>query len=226
MLVAVVVVVVVVVVVADLLEGRADYTQGMDLNSGEEKKEAREGKGETWETGKESAATEDSDADDDEDEELVNLPAAIAARLGNRSFTSEQELQSALAEIGVGDLPVVLVDGNPRLVMPSDQHNLFITEFVADFIKAKGKWGLCSGTHKIHLSNGNSRDPDLSFWGYPRCKPSMKKPKDPGSIPDVVIQFSWQNKKRYEEDAINDMMNLGLEKIMVLHRLLVQPLAT
>ena len=32
-----------------------------------------------------------------------------------------------------------------------------------------------------------------------------------GAIPDVVIQFSWKNKKTYEEGAIDDMMNRGLE---------------
>ena len=32
-----------------------------------------------------------------------------------------------------------------------------------------------------------------------------------GAIPDVVIQFSWKNKKTYEEGAIDDMMNKGLE---------------
>ena len=33
-----------------------------------------------------------------------------------------------------------------------------------------------------------------------------------GSVPDVVIQFSWQNKYKYEEGAIDDMMNRALEK--------------
>jgi hypothetical protein len=33
-----------------------------------------------------------------------------------------------------------------------------------------------------------------------------------GSVPDVIIQFSWRNTQRYEEDAINDMMNLALVK--------------
>ena len=122
----------------------------MDFNLGEEKKEAREETGETGETGEEGGATEDSFVD----EELVDLPAEIAARLGDRSFRSEQELQSALAEIGVGDLQVVLEDGNPRLVTPSDQHNFFTTKYVVNFIKAKGNWGLCSGTHKIHLGDG------------------------------------------------------------------------
>lgn len=184
----------------------------MDLNLREEKKEAKEEvKEETGVTG-DSGSLGDATDDIDIDEELVALPADIAARLGNRSFTSEEELQLALAEIGVGDLPVVLVDGDPRLVMPSDQHNEFTTKYVVNFTKAKGNWGLCSATHKIHFPDGKSRDPDLSFWGYPRCNPSLEEPENPGSIPDVVIQFSWQNKQWYEEDAINDMMNRGLDE--------------
>lgn len=105
---------------------------------------------------------------------------------------------------------------------PSDQHNTFTTEYVInniDWCKSSisGRWGCSSGTHKFHLSNAKSRRPDISFWGYPRCS---KKPGTgiltptnlgKGPIPDVVIQFSWKNKKSYKEDAIDDMMNLGLE---------------
>jgi hypothetical protein len=32
-----------------------------------------------------------------------------------------------------------------------------------------------------------------------------------GAIPDVVIQFSWRNTFKYEQQAIDDMMNQGLE---------------
>jgi len=32
------------------------------------------------------------------------------------------------------------------------------------------------------------------------------------SIPDVVINFSWKNPRSYEEEAIDDMMNRGLEQ--------------
>jgi len=97
-------------------------------------------------------------------------------------------------------------------VKPLDHLGAFITRHVMRFTKAKGKWGLCSATHRIHLSNGRSRDADLSFWGYPRCKPSLEEPISPGAIPDVVIQFSWRNKKLYEEKTINELMNLGLEE--------------
>ena len=157
---------------------------------------------------------------EDECEELVDLPPEITKLIGgDRVYESDEALQEALNEAGVGDLRVVLVDGKPRLVMPSDQHNAFTSAYVQNFSFQWGKnrWGVSSGTHKIHLPNGRSRDPDISYWGYPRCR------KDPstgvlepinlglGPIPDVVIQFSWQNKKAYEESAIDDMMNRGLE---------------
>jgi len=36
-------------------------------------------------------------------------------------------------------------------------------------------------------------------------------PYDDGAVPDVVIQFSWRNKRGYEEDAIDEMMNDAVE---------------
>ena len=188
----------------------------MDKLFGEEKKDAAEEAGKVDEKG--------GGNEDDEnhiEEELVDLPLEITALIGgDRVFESEEELEGVLAEAGVGDIHVVLVDGKPRLVMPSDQHNTFTSAYVADFMLKWGPngWGFCSGTHKIHLSSGRSRDPDISYWGYPRCSknPETKflEPKnlEKGAIPDVVIQFSWKNKTSYEEDAIDDMMNLGLEE--------------
>jgi hypothetical protein len=171
---------------------------------GEEKKEAKE------ET--EGIDEEGSAAEEEVVEELEDLPAEIAHQLRGRSFESEEALLAALVELGVGDLPAVLIEGKPRLVMPSDQHNKFTSKYVVNFTKTKGKWGFCSGTHKIYISTGGSRYPDLSFWGYPRCKPSLEEPMEEGSIPDAVIQFSWQNKLLYEEDAIDDIMNKGLKE--------------
>ena len=34
----------------------------------------------------------------------------------------------------------------------------------------------------------------------------------PGSLPHVVIQFSWKNPQKYEDDAIDDMMNRAIEE--------------
>lgn len=183
----------------------------MDPILAEEKKDATEERGTREKGGGGDIVTEGECA---EDEELEELPKEVAKLIGvNRRFESDEELEAALVEAGVGDLHVALVDGRPLLVMPSDQHNDFTSEYVADFFGwSKLKWGACSGTHKIHLSNGKSRDPDLSYWGYPRCQKNCKRPNPRGSIPDVVIQFSWKNKKAYEEDAMDDMMNRGLEK--------------
>ena len=157
-----------------------------------------------------------SATDSDSDEELEEFSPEILEVLGDRRYESEEELRKALAEAGVSDLRVVLVDGKPYKIIPGHQHNKFTTKYVNEFGDWRknywGKWGTCSGTHKIHLSNGNSRDPDLSFWGYPRCNPECTEPLIEDAIPDVVIQFSWKNKMWYEEKALNDMMTKGLEQ--------------
>jgi hypothetical protein len=181
----------------------------------------------------EKGGEKDSKSEDDECEELVDLPPEITKLLGEgdryRVYTSEEELQRVLEKAGVGDLRVVLVEGKPRLVVPSHQHNAFTTVYANAFtywsnsdVKRCGQWGVCSATHRIDLPQGRSRDPDLSYWGYPHCikrDDGSLKPTTSGSIPDVVIQFSWKNTYVYEVAAINDMMNRGLEEA---HSTLVQ----
>ena len=155
------------------------------------------------------------DEDEDEDEELSDLPLEITKLLGKDKFESEEELQKALNVACVGDLRVVLVDGKPRQVMPGEQHHQFTLELVGGFnIWARNKWGHSAGTYKIFLRNGRSHEPDISYWGYPLCKKNpetgLVRPVD-AQIPDVVIQFSWKNQLDYEVNAIDDMMNQGLE---------------
>jgi hypothetical protein len=107
-----------------------------------------------------------------------------------------------------------LVKGKPRLIVPSDQHNSFTSEYVLDFGIDWRNWGSATSTHKINLPNGKSRDPDLSYWGYPRCsrtKLGNLMPTVRGSVPDVVIEFSWKNNQSYEEEKIDDMMNRSRE---------------
>lgn len=194
---------------------------------GEEKEDAQGGGGGIDEQGggNDTCSQDDDDTCSDDSEELVDLPPEITKLIDggeDRVFESEAELLAALENSGVGDLRVVLVDGKPRLVMPSDQHNSFTSIYVVKFLNFCntlfwGKWGFCSGTHKIHLQPGGShlsRDPDLSYWGYPRCtkdKDGDLLPTNKGSIPDVVVQFSWKNTKKYETEVIDDMMNRGLE---------------
>ena len=168
---------------------------------------------------------EDSSAESEVDEALEELSPEILELLGgnNRVFESEEDLRKALQEAGVGDLRVVLVDGRPRKIVAGHQHNAFTTKYVSDFFDFRknvwGKWASCSGTHKINLDTSliapgdpSSRDPDLSYWGYPRLDPTCSGPFIEDAIPDVVIQFSWQNKKWYEEKAIDDIMTKGLEQ--------------
>ena len=180
----------------------------MDLHVDEEKKEGCI----TGEAVEELALA----MEDDEDCELQELPDELMKYLGEkREYTTEQELQDALVAAGLADLPIILVGGRALLKMPSEQHNKFTTKYVQNFLRwSKNSWGMCTGTHKIHMPAGNSRDPDISYWGYPRCvkEDGDLVPADFGSVPDVVVQFSWKNKKGYEEEAIDDMMTKSLEK--------------
>ena len=160
---------------------------------------------------------EDEDKDEDKDEtddEVTLLTPQLASIFGDHSFGTEDSLHQFMDEKGIGDLRIVLVDGKPRLVMPTDQHNSFTSKHVFEFAVLHGKWGYVSGTHNVHLSTYSRREPDVSFFGYVRCmrnKKGVLELKDKGAVPDVIIQFSWKNKKGYGEDAMDDMMNLSLE---------------
>jgi hypothetical protein len=183
------------------------------------------GEDRTREEGKEEEEDDnDNDNDDDNDddnqdnnnEDLEPLDPDITKAIGgeDRTFVSDKELELELEKAGVGDLRVVLVDGKPFLRMPSEQHNDFTLKYTNDFNRwSQYRWGCCSSTYKIRLVDGrSSRDPDLSYWGYSRCEKNCERPAEPGLIPDVIIQFSWKNTKTYEENAINDMMNFGIER--------------
>ena len=160
---------------------------------------------------------EDEDKDEDKDEtddEVTLLTPQLASIFGDHSFGTEDSLHQFMDEKGIGDLRIVLVDGKPRLVMPTDQHNSFTSKHVFKFAVLHGKWGYVSGTHNVHLSTNSRREPDVSFFGYVRCmrdKNGVLELKDKGAVPDVIIQFSWKNKRGYEEEAMDDMMNLSLE---------------
>jgi hypothetical protein len=180
----------------------------------EEKKESAEKL-----KGDEDCGSRDGDEDDEleRDEELVDLPEELA-ELRSRVFRTERDLLDELDTLGFGDLRVVLLnDGTARQIMPSEQHNDFTAFYEFDFLKRRPRWGYCSATHKVHLSNGRSRDPDISYWGYNRCNkhPITGDPClyriDKKPIPDIVVQFSWRNSFGYEKDAIEDILSKGLE---------------
>jgi len=165
------------------------------------------------EKGSDTGGADDQD-DQDDCKDPGDLPLEMAC-LSDQVFQSEEALQEALDNARFGDLRVVLAEGKAHLVIPSNQHNLTTDSHVAHFTVNWGenKWGVSSGTHKLHLPNGRSHDPDVSWWGHPRCS---KHPRTDAllpinrSTPDVVILFGWRNTRSCEEEAINDMMNRGL----------------
>jgi hypothetical protein len=163
----------------------------------------------------EATSRQSDNTDEGKDEELEELPEKLAD-LRETYFDSDRALLHELEKRGFGDLRVVLVDGYERLITPSNQHCWFTQYYVLDFQSKCGNWGLCSGTCKVHLSNGCSREPSISYWGYPRCDkhPRAGVPcflrRSP--VPDVVIQFSWGNGFNYEKHTIEDMLSKGLER--------------
>lgn len=165
----------------------------------------------------ESPKTDDEEVQvDTEEDEVVSLSSQLREIFGSRTFHSEEELYGFMEKEGVGDARVILIKGKPRQIMPTDQHNKFTSNEVYRFARLHGAWGYVTATHNVHLYNNSHREPDLSFFGYPRCVRDREegtwKPYDDGAVPDVIIQFSWKNKKGYEEEAINDMMNFAREK--------------
>lgn len=159
--------------------------------------------------------------DEDSDSPLVELPQVIAKFIeggADRRYRDEEELQSVLDKAGVGDLNIVLVDDVARLVMPKEQHNYFTTSYVEDLIHSHYSWALVSGTHLVHLDAGSEkprRMPDVNIWSYTRLEiaPSGRRTtRNDCRMPDVIIQFSWKNQKPYEQGAIDDIMNHGLDR--------------
>jgi hypothetical protein len=150
-----------------------------------------------------------------ENEELVDLPEELADLRGVY-FDTDRALDMELEQRGWGDLRVVLWDGYARLVEWSEQHCHFKDYYTCDFRELRRKWGYCSGILRVHLSNGCSRYPSISYWGYPRCDkhptsglPCFHLSRIP--IPDVVIQFCWGNVLSYEKQSIEDILSKCLE---------------
>ena len=157
-----------------------------------------------------------------------DLPEELESLRG-RVFDTQDELLNQLERLGFGDLRVILDDdGKAYLFMPSDNHNEATSEVVRKFNKWAADWkGCVTGEHNVIIDQSLSitpppkrqrrlREPDVSFWGFPKCgrtangplKPRPANPPNnfPKLNPDVVIQFSWRNKKSYEYEALNDMM--------------------
>lgn len=165
--------------------------------------------------GQDASKKEEDEEEEADDDEVTSLTPQLASLFGDRTFDAEESLHHFMDENGIGDFRIVLLDRKPHLVTPTDQHNSFTSKHVFEFAVLHGKWGYVSGTHNVHLSTNSHREPDVSFFGYPRCirnKKGVWEPNDRGAVPDVVIQISWRKKRGYKEDAVDDMMNLARVK--------------
>lgn len=186
----------------------------MNLPLGEEKKD------------KVGGTDEQGDRDDSEDDgsdgsdEFGDLPPELTKLIGeDRVFESEEGLKILLRKLALAisalcwwteDLALSCRRINKTLLPvstpPSSQTSATPYGVNGDSVVAH--------TKSIFFWSFLSREPDLSYWGYPRCSKKRSgslTPTDDGSIPDVIVQFSWKNQKKYEKEAINDMMTKGLE---------------
>lgn len=160
---------------------------------------------------------EDDPEDFGDDTELVPLTDELKTVFGTKEFKTEEELHDFMDKAGIADFPVILVDEGLYLRIPTNQHNRFTSRTIFKFASRHGQFGYVTGTHNVHLSSTNDfrhREPDVSFFGAPRCvedEDGDLGPYDDGAVPDVVIQFSRRNKRGYEEDAIDEMMNDAVE---------------
>jgi len=160
---------------------------------------------------------EDDPEDFGEDTELVPLTDELKAVFGERKFQTEEALHDFMNQEGIADFPVILVGKALYLRMPTSQHNKFTSEVVAKFLRRHGDYGYVTGTHNVYLAEDKEykhREPDVSFFGAPRCVADEDGdliPYNGDAVPDVVLQFSWRNAGGYEEDAIDDMMNYAVE---------------
>ena len=157
----------------------------------------------------------DDPEDFGDDTELVPLTEELKEVFGDKKFETEEELHDFMNQVGIADFRIILVGEALYVRMPTDQHNKFTSSIVAKFMRRHGDLGYATATHNIHLSTTNKhREPDVSFFGSPRCVQDADGdlvPYDDGAVPDVVIQFSWRNKRGYEEEAMDEMMNDAAE---------------
>lgn len=119
---------------------------------GEEKKEDKGGKaGPKVELEGKGFDRESEDIEDESD--FLVLQSDFAASVGgaHRRYRDGNELQAVFDQNGLGDLNVVLVDGEARLVMVKHQHNLFTSEYLQDLIESLGKWMKISGTNNVEI---------------------------------------------------------------------------
>jgi hypothetical protein len=147
--------------------------------------------------------------------------------LGDLHFESLDELYDKLVELGLSDSKYKL-DINGFAVMPGKRHNRG-TRHLGKQLEIWnrgwfGSWGQVSNDNLMQVpgltptGRQKQREPDVAFWGYPRCDKiagnlvAKDRPDDVDFDvdPDVVFQFSDGNTSAKEEEAINLIMVGGI----------------
>ncbi|KAG7369636.1 hypothetical protein IV203_027382 [Nitzschia inconspicua] len=178
----------------------------------------------------------DDGAEDDSDfGDYTELPKELRG-LKDRTFEFEEELEAELVSRGFEDIPVILdpSTGKARLRMTTGAHNLVTNRYVKKFERIWGGQATAvDGTTNVFIQPAApgrkiyARQPDIAFWGPDKIVTIMedgvaitepknlavplKRHKSRDQVervnPDVVFLFSWTKADKYEEEAINDMMN-------------------
>ncbi|KAL3902566.1 MAG: hypothetical protein SGILL_010782, partial [Bacillariaceae sp.] len=163
----------------------------------------------------------------DHDEEAVGTVDSLV----DRHFESLDELHDTLGDLGLEDSKYKLTDDG-FAVMPGKRHNRgtkHLGQELDDWNKGwskgwLGSWGEVSNDNVMQVQGftltgrQKQREPDVAFWGYPRCEKKygkyLAKDRPDGANfdvdPDVVFQFSDGNTFAKEEEALNLMMVGGI----------------
>ena len=159
------------------------------------------------------------------------IPEDLADMIGDRYFSSEEDLEVFLVAQKISDERIVLGDdGKAYLYMPGEEHNAATGYIARRFNVWAREWKGCAGENtNVKLGpriagappprkrqKRKKRLPDVAFWGRSKCelrdngeilKEMRVSPASAQPVvhPHVVVQVSVFNDEDYEVDAINDL---------------------
>jgi hypothetical protein len=122
------------------------------------------------------------------------LPDELVA-LRNRVFQNQDDLLAAIEQLGFDNLFRVILedDGKAYLFVPSDNHDKATSKIVSKFTNWVAGWkGWASWKHNIALDQNIAtvptpkkqrrlREPDICFWGEPKCERDRDNELEPRS---------------------------------------------
>ena len=143
---------------------------------------------------------------------MTSWTPQLASLFGDRTFDTEESLHQFMDEKGIGDFRIVLLDGKPHLVKPTDQHNMIISKLVARFTENRGMFRahtMCIFRRTLVVNQMYASSAALVASA---TKMGSWNPTMAALSLDVVIQLSWKKKRGYDKGTMDDMMNLSLER--------------